>query len=300
MTVSASTTPRLREGYATAEVDAFRKELPLALAQAIGLLAETSMTVPEYRTELTARARTLLSEGRGGDYPLSLAAAIETTLAHLSPQDGAAAELLHLAAVLAPDPIPWSWLRDAPDDVLPDPLAAVATQPLALRRSLSRLADLGLAQITDRTVQVHRLTQAVLRDSRPPEQLAADRDRAVRLVAAAQPDNEGRDPASWPAWAVLLPHLLALDPGTAPPLLRPLACHTLRYLLMRGEYHTVLPLAEAWHTQWQAVDGYEDLDVLRAANQRSTVYRFLGRYQEAHDQTGPPWMSGRGGRPRPP
>ena len=268
------------------EADALAAEvgdLPLALAQAVGLLSETAMTVPEYLTELTTHARELLAEGRGGDYPTSLAAAIETTLTRLQPTDQAAVDLLHLAAVLAPDPIPLDWLTKTDTGTLPKALQAVAGRPLALRRTLGRLADYGLAQVSDAAVQVHRLTQAVLRDRRTPEQLGQDRTHAVALVAAAEPDNDGTGPASWPAWAALLPHLLALDPAAQPSSLRHTACNALWYLLMRGDYTAALPLASAWHTRWITTDGADNPYVLLAANRLATTYAHLGRHQEALD-----------------
>jgi hypothetical protein len=36
-------------------------------------------------------------------------------------------------------------------------------------------------------------------------------------------------PSSWPAWAVLLPHLLALDPAAASTTLRDTACNGIWY-----------------------------------------------------------------------
>jgi hypothetical protein len=64
-------------------------DLPLALAQAVGLLTETGMTVGEYLTELDTHAGELLAEGRAGNYPAPLAAAIRTTLTRLETQDRA-------------------------------------------------------------------------------------------------------------------------------------------------------------------------------------------------------------------
>jgi hypothetical protein len=272
--------PTLRLDQAKALAQALG-DLPLGLAQAIGLLAETGMTVSEYLTELEGHTVELLAEGRGGSYPVSLAAAIETTLARLGPQDPAGLEVLRLCAVLAPDPIPLDWIRGAPPDALPSELAAVATRPLALRRSLGRLADLGLAQVGDSTILVHRLTQAVLRH-RP----TIDRSLigcAVALLAAAAPDNDGSDPSSWPAWAMLLPHLLALDPVTAPVEIRATACDALYFLLMNGQVRTALTLAKAWCVAWQRTVGIADRYVLWAAHHQGIALRLAGKAQEAYD-----------------
>jgi hypothetical protein len=217
-----------------------------------------------------------------GTTPSPLAAAIETTLARLRTLDTSAVDLLHLVAVLAPDPIPLAWLHVAPQGTLTEDLHAVVTRRLPLRRALGRLADLGLARPCQDTLQVHRLTQAVLRDQRSPDQLTADRERATRLVGAAEPDDSGTDPASWPAWAALLPHLLALDPAKASPTVRETACNALWYLIQRGEYQAVLPLAQAWHAEWRHSEGSDSRHTLQVASHLALALRYLGRHREAY------------------
>ena len=60
---------------------------------------------------------------------------------------------------------------------------------------------------------MHRLTQAIIRTSLPPDQAEAARDLAEAVLAASQPGDTDI-PGTWPAWARLLPHLLVL---TLPP-----------------------------------------------------------------------------------
>jgi TIR domain/Tetratricopeptide repeat len=274
--------PELPEPDAGALAEALG-DLPLALAQSGGLIAETAMPVPEYIDELTEHAGELLAEARPLDYPATLAAALDISMDRLSHEDQAAVELLHLASVLASDPIPLNWFGTASPGVLPDRLAQVACRPLHLRRTLGRLSDLGLAQLSSETIHLHRLTQAVLRDRQTADELVAIRERATRLLVSAAPDNDGVDPASWPDWAAVLPHLLALDPATAPAEIRHTACDAIWYLLMRGEYRTALPLAEDWYAAWMRTSGRDDHRVLWAANHLAELKRFLGMHQEAHD-----------------
>jgi tetratricopeptide (TPR) repeat protein len=258
-------------------------DLPLAVAQAAGLLAETHMTAPEYLDELNRHAAEILAERPPSDYPTSLAAAIESSLTRLLDVDPAAAELLRLTAVLAPEPIPLDWFRTAPAEALPAALSVVVGRPLLFRKALSRLADLGLVTTTAETLTVHRLTQAVLRARRTAEERADDAELGARLVAAAEPDDDGTDPASWPAWAALMPHMLALDPTDGPTALRPLACNGLWYLLMRGDHPAALSLATAWHSSWLADSGGDDDDVLWIANQLGSALEAEGRSDEAHE-----------------
>jgi hypothetical protein len=258
-------------------------DLPLALAQAAGLMSQTRMPVSEYLAELSqhGQAAELLSRRKPLGYPLPLAAAIELSVNRLHAEDEATIALLRLCAMLAPEPIRLNWFTTAPAEVLGKPLAAVATARLAFRDTLGRLARFGLARVTEDTLQLHRLTQAVLRDQRSPEQQRHDRHQAEQLISAAEPDDDGTDPRSWPAWATLLPHLLSLDPATAGQQLRSTACNAHWYLLMRGEYQTTLPLAHAWHQQWQTSLASDDNLLLLIASQLATAYRFLGQYQQA-------------------
>jgi tetratricopeptide (TPR) repeat protein len=258
-------------------------DLPLALAQAAGLISQTRMPVDDYLAELSqhGHAVDLLSRRAPLRYPVPLAAAIGLSVDRLQVEDPAAVALLHLCAGLAPDPIPLVWFTTAPAEALDEPLATVAGARLAFRDTLGRLARYGLARVTENTVQLHRLTQAVLRDSRAPDQRRHDRVRLEQLIVAAAPDNNGTDPASWPAWASLLPHLLALDPATTSRQLRRTACNALWYLMMRGEYRTAQPLAQNWHQRWRADSDPDDIRLLRLASQLATAYRFLGQYQQA-------------------
>jgi hypothetical protein len=126
--------------------------------------------------------------------------------------------------VLAPDPIPGELFTGAVG-VLPGVLAARAADPLAWRQTLAALARHSLARIDQHGLVMHRLTQAILRDRLTPGQAAATRDRIEVILAACDPGDPDH-PASWPAWARLMPHLLAAGPaGTGSPGLRQLACH---------------------------------------------------------------------------
>ena len=81
-------------------------DLPLAIAQAAGFMAETGMSAAQYLDLLRTRAGQLLAQGAPGSYPRSLAAATGLIADRLAADDPAAAELASLCAFLAPEPIP--------------------------------------------------------------------------------------------------------------------------------------------------------------------------------------------------
>ena len=66
-------------------------DLPLALAQAAGFMAETGMPAAQYLELLQTRAGQLLDHGAPGSYPRSLAAATQLTAERLAHEDPATA-----------------------------------------------------------------------------------------------------------------------------------------------------------------------------------------------------------------
>ena len=193
-------------------------DLPLAIAQAAGFMAETRMTAGEYLGLLATRAGQLLAQGEIGSYPRSLAAATGLIADRLVSEDPVAAELASLCALFASDPIPETLFTSAAAE-LPGELATRAADPLAWRQTLARLARQSLARIDQRGLVMHRLTQAILRDRLTSEEAAAaghlndERRRTLeqtvaRLLAAARlgaPDDQ----SSWQMWAQIVPHLLS-------------------------------------------------------------------------------------------
>jgi hypothetical protein len=100
---------------------------------------------------------------------------------------------------LAPEPIPQSLFTGAVS-VLPGELAARAADPLAWRQTLAHMTRQSLARIDHRGLQMHRLTQAILRDRLTPAQAAATRKYAEALLAASNP-GDPPNPVTWPRWA---------------------------------------------------------------------------------------------------
>ena len=153
-------------------------------------MADTGMTADEFLVLLRTRAGQLLAQGTPGSYPRSLAAATGLIADRLARQDPAAAELASVCAFLAPEPIPESLFTDAAS-VLPGELAARAADPLAWRQTLAHLTRQSLARIDHRGLQMHRLTQAILRDRLTPAQAAATRNYAEAMLGRRQPRRHG-------------------------------------------------------------------------------------------------------------
>ena len=257
-------------------------DLPLAIAQAAGFMADTGMTADEFLVLLRTRAGQLLAQGTPGSYPRSLAAATGLIADRLARQDPAAAELASVCAFLAPEPIPESLFTGAVS-VLPSELAARAADPLAWRQTLAHMTRQSLARIDHRGLQMHRLTQAILRDRLTPAQAAATRKYAEALLAASDP-GDTPNPVTWPRWARLTPHVLAADlAATDTPALRELARHTCWYLLERGDTRTAHDLASGLHQQWRERLGEDHAHTLTAAHYLAWTLLEMGRHAESRD-----------------
>jgi hypothetical protein len=187
-----------------------------------------------------------------------------------------------VCAFLAPEPIPES-LFTAAVGVLPTELAARAADPLAWRQTLAHITRQSLARIDHRGLQMHRLTQAILRDRLTPAQAAATRQYAEAMQAASDPGDMA-NPVTWPRWARLTPHVLAADlAATDSPALSELAGHTCWYLIERGDTRTAHDLASGLHQHWRDRLGEDHPHTLTAAHYLARSLLEMGRYAESRD-----------------
>ena len=274
--------PGLTEGEAGRVAEALG-DLPLALAQAGAHLADTTIGVQGYLTLLAERTRDLLAQGACATYPVSLAASVQIALDRLARQSPVALELLTLAAYLGPEPIPLTLFSTHPAQ-LPDPLATVVGDPLVFTELIRLLRQYGLARVEPATVELHRLLAAILRSQ--PHQQPGLPVLVVGLLRAAVPDAPWNNPAAWPAWRQLLPHVLT---ATAPHrtltgVERDVAWllhRAAEYLDTRGEPATARPLFERALELRRSMLGEEHPDTLDSAGRLSFTLLEVGQYGPA-------------------
>lgn len=161
----------------------------------------------------------------------------------------AATALLTLAAYLAPDDLPQALIAAHPE-VLPEPLAGVARDPLALGDTVAALRRYSLVRVIGDSLYVHRLVQTVVRTA-----LEADAEvertwavAALLLLRTGFPDPSN-DVGNWPECERLLPHALVaadhaqrldVEPEAYEWVLNQVAV----YLWSRGQYRQAEPLLE--------------------------------------------------------
>ncbi|MDT7842462.1 FxSxx-COOH system tetratricopeptide repeat protein [Streptomyces justiciae] len=257
-------------------------DLPLALVQAAEALRAFS---PDRYLELLARSPgTATEDGTPPDYPRSLAASVRLSMERLEVEDGAAADLLRALALLAPEPFP---LHACDPEKVEEAgegdagLVAVLSDPRVFRRVVGVVERFGLARVAGGSVQMHRLTQAVLRDQLTAEQRVRAAHQASVLLAAAAP-GDAADPGGWPRWPDVLPHALLVAPeDLTTEAARFAVCEACWYLMDRGSVGTVLPRLQGLHRTWLRRWGVDDQAVDWAAAYLARAYDDSGDHEEA-------------------
>jgi hypothetical protein len=254
-------------------------DLPLALAQAAAYMAPSGIGASDYVRLVEVRAAEILDTGRPQSYPRSLAAVTQLAVDRLEAVDPAAAQAVRVCAFLAPEPVPAAWFTNAASQ-LPAPLGAVAADPLAWGQALARISGQALARIDSRGLLEHRLTQAIIRTRLTPGEVAAVQAQAVTLLTTSSPGSYEL-PQTWPDWARLLPHLLALDPDASTPALRDLADAAVWYLVRSGLARNAHDLAWRMYRNSLAQDAPDSPGALMTVITLATVLQQMGQVAEA-------------------
>ncbi|MFE6103639.1 tetratricopeptide repeat protein, partial [Streptomyces laurentii] len=175
--------------------------LPLAIKQAGAYLGQNrGVGMAAYRRRLDTK---LAKTAHGIDAERTIARVWNVTLHALEQENPLAVDLLHTAAWLAPDDIPYALLT--PPDTDPDDVA----------EAIGTLAAYSMATDTGTTVSVHRLVQTVLRTPQPldpaePPRHLQGRAHAEQALLGALPPRPDQDNPTGGQWDALTPHLIAL------------------------------------------------------------------------------------------
>jgi tetratricopeptide (TPR) repeat protein len=177
--------------------------LPLAVEQAGAYMAETGTNGRDYLRLLDAYPADIFRDGgEGRDCERTIARIWHVTLEALGKDgDDLPERLMRVLAWYAPHDIPRSLVE------------SIGFAEPATRKALGRLAAYNMLTLdaTAETISVHRLVQAVIRTAAPEDShRQADDIRTAHMTAlqalvGVLPD--WRDPAGWPSWRQLLPHL---------------------------------------------------------------------------------------------
>jgi DNA-binding XRE family transcriptional regulator/tetratricopeptide (TPR) repeat protein len=165
--------------------------LPLAIVQAGAYIEETGCSLEDYLSIYAANRKELLA--RRSNLLLGYSETVATTWAlsfeQVKKESTAATELLCVFAFLAPDAIPEEMLARGASELGPI-LEATATDLSRLNEALRVLRRYSLVRrnTSTRTLNIHRLVQAVHRDSMHQETQRAWAERVVRAMNVAFPE----------------------------------------------------------------------------------------------------------------
>jgi tetratricopeptide (TPR) repeat protein len=259
--------------------------LPLALEQAGALQAETGMSTQEYLRLLTERTGLLLREGKPPEYPKPMTAAWQLSVEKLNENLPEAMELLRCCAFFGPEPIPRDLFFPVENGRVRPEMAELLADPIRLSKAIGQLGRYALIRLdgANRTLQVHRLVQALLREELDERAQKEIRLEVWSLLSAAAPANFTDAPAQT-RYFELLSHMRPARVAESDlPEVRRFALDMLRFLYVSGNYETASRHARDLIEQWSAVSGGDDPFVLQAQAQYANRLRDLGRYVEAHD-----------------
>jgi hypothetical protein len=250
-------------------------DLPLAAAQAAGYLEQTELPAVDYLRRFRTRRATLLARGEVPCYHGRIDTTWGLSLERLRSEEPAAVQLLELAAFLAPEPIPLTLFTGHPE-LLDEPLRSTAADPDALADTVGALVGYSLARRHPDGFQLHRLVQAVIRHQLETDRQQATAERVLALLAAASP-GDPEHPASWVAYAQLVPHMLATAPlGDHHPGSRELVLDITRYLQARGDSSGSRAVCQTLLDRWPRMLGPDHPDTLSAASSLTRALVQLG------------------------
>ena len=156
--------------------------LPLALDQAGAYVEETKCSLSDYLKRYRTRCKILLARrGRSShDHPDSVATTWSLSFERVTQQSAAAADLLRLCAFLAPDAIPEEIVTKEASH-LGEHLQAVSEDEGLLDEAIAVLRAYSLIRRDpdEKTLSVHRLVQAVLRDAMTDDEKKLWAERTV-------------------------------------------------------------------------------------------------------------------------
>jgi tetratricopeptide (TPR) repeat protein len=259
-------------------------DLPLALEQAAAYLEETAAGPGDYLALLGAHGSELLALGRPGNTEQTIATTWTVALERVRELAPVAEDLLRLCAHLAPDAIPRALLTDHPD-VLPEQLAAAVRDGLGVQQALGVLRRYSLVRITGQELGVHRLVQAVVRQSLTSDDRQRWAATAVALIGAGFP-GQAEEVTAWPAAALLLPHAvaaadLAVAVGADTPATAMLLEEAGRYLLGRADHARARGMFERALAIREARLGVDHPDTAASLNNLAVVLRAQGDFKGA-------------------
>jgi len=283
----ASLDEAMKENQAqAAEIVAVLDGLPLALDQAGAYIEETRCGLSQYLSLYgTRRKELLLRRGRFPvDHPNSVVATWSLSFQQVEQESLAAADLLHILAFLNPEAIPEEIITLGAVELGPE-LEEVASDPLKFDKIIELLLSYSLIRRTPevRSLSIHRLVQAVLKDGMDTDIQRLWAERVIRTVNHAFPDVELQ---TWERCRRYLPHvqicaMYSEEYTLSFPEAARLFNEAASYLVVHASYEQAERLLLRVLAIRQELLEANHPDTARTLNDLGALYRNQGKYQDA-------------------
>jgi tetratricopeptide (TPR) repeat protein len=284
--------PRLDETSANQLAEAL-EDLPLLLDQTAGWLNDSTMSVEEYVELLESESDVEVGLRVAADFPMTFQTAWSILLNRLRETVPESVDLLRLCVFFAPGAIPVGLLRDASLQDWPEKLNNLMNDPLRWNAAVKKLVQYSVVQtethgatgyessVGTELLHMHRMVHQTVRDGMGE----LDREEFSRVVQGvlASADPGGPDnPANWPRYAEIAPHLKSANVlESDDPAIQRLVQHCVRYMYKSGEYQAGLTLSERALEAWRPSLGETDSRVYDVVLNRGNLLRETGDYREA-------------------
>ena len=268
-------------------------DMPLAVAAAGALLAEADLSVAEYLQKLEQRPTLTLPAGHPlGDYPPAVAKAWNLSLDQLQGKSAAAARLLEICSVMAPDISLDLINTQAMADALRDHDPTISERAMIVRliRHVDLLALIKL-DFNAQQIQVHRVVQAVVYERMADEERAAARRVVHQMMVEVRPQGELDDPRTWPRYRLIWPHLRPSEATLSTEArVRQLLIERVRYMWLRGDLNRGRRRAKEIEDSWRIMLSQNpEQEMAQSLQQQlfrlqfnlASILRDLAEFQEA-------------------
>jgi len=268
--------------------------LPLALDQAGAYVEETAYSLSNYLDLYQAQRIALLRE-RGSftlDHPESVATTFSLAFQRVEISNSHSAEILRLCAFLSADAIPEEIFTDYTPKLNPELQPIVANQ-IELNGAIKVLLNFSLIRRNSdiKTLTIHKLVQAVVKDEMEQRIQRQWAERTVRFVSSSFPFAI---PQLWEVCQRFLPHAYICEKLIEQWQIERIEAAGLlyrmgRYLEQRAQYRQAELLYQKALTVREKVKGPEDFDsskerdlsIATILNSLADVYREQGKYAQA-------------------
>lgn len=232
------------------------QNIPLAVAAAGALLAVTGMSVGEYLERLKDQPTPAYPPGHPlAAYPPEVAKAWNLSLDELQDRSAAAARLLGICSVMAPEISQDLINSQAMAETLRalDPTISEQAMIARLTRQIDLLALIKVDN-NNRQIQVHRVVQAVVADRMSDEDTTEAQRTVHQMMVDAKPEGDVDDPQTWRRFRAIWPHLSpAAAMWSADAKVRLLLIERVRYLRQRDDLDRGRLRAEEIQGAWRSM-----------------------------------------------